>query len=48
MRTLIDNRRCKYIRTIAECHSISKAAQKLYVSQPSLSRLVKKESTAFL
>lgn len=42
MRTLIDNRRCKYIRTIAECHSISKAAQKLYVSQPSLSRLVKK------
>lgn len=39
---MIDNRRCKYIQTIAECHSISKAAQKLYVSQPSLSRLVKK------
>lgn len=39
---MIDNRRCKYIRTIAQCHSISKAAQKLYVSQPSLSRLVKK------
>lgn len=39
---LIDQRRCKYIKTIAECHSISKAAELLYISQPSLSRLVKK------
>lgn len=39
---VIDKRQCKYIKTIAACHSISKAAQKLYVSQPSLSRLVKK------
>ena len=40
--TLIDQRRCKYIKTIAECRSISKAAELLYISQPSLSRLVKK------
>lgn len=39
---MIDKRQCKYIKTIAECHSISKAAQVLYISQPSLSRLVKK------
>lgn len=39
---MIDKRKCKYIKTIAECHSFSKAAQTLYISQPSLSRLVKK------
>ncbi|MEG0803810.1 MAG: LysR family transcriptional regulator, partial [Pygmaiobacter sp.] len=39
---MIDQRRCKYIKTIADCHSFSKAAQQLYVSQPSLSRFVKK------
>jgi len=32
----------KYIQTIAECKSFSKAAKLLYVSQPSLSRFVKK------
>lgn len=39
---MIDQRRCKYIKTIAECRSFSRAAQQLYVSQPSLSRLVRK------
>lgn len=39
---LIDQRRCKYIKAIAECHSFSRAAQQLYVSQPSLSRFVRK------
>lgn len=38
---MIDQRRCKYIKTIAECHSFSRAAQQLYISQPSLSRFVK-------
>ena len=33
---------CKYIKTIAQYHSFSKAAQVLYVSQPALSRFVKK------
>lgn len=39
---MIDQRRCKYIKTIAECHSFSGAARQLYVSQPSLSRFVRK------
>ena len=39
---MIDQRRCKYIKAIAECHSFSRAAQQLYVSQPSLSRFVRK------
>lgn len=39
---MIDQRRCKYIKTIAECSSFSKAAEVLYVSQPSLSRMVKR------
>lgn len=39
---MIDQRRCKYIKTVAECHSFSRAAQQLYVSQPSLSRFVRK------
>lgn len=37
---MIDQRYCKYIKTIAECHSISKAAKALYISQPSLSRFL--------
>ena len=39
---MIDQRYFKYIRTIAQYHSFSKAAQALYVSQPALSRFVKK------
>lgn len=39
---MIDQRICRYIQTIAQYCSFSKAAQVLYVSQPSLSRLVKK------
>lgn len=39
---MIDQRYIKYIKTIAQCHSFSKAAQLLYVSQPALSRFVKK------
>lgn len=39
---MIDQRRCKYVQTISECKSISKAAQQLYISQPSLSCFVKK------
>lgn len=39
---MIDQRQCKYIKTIAECHSFSRASELLYVSQPSLSRYVKK------
>ena len=39
---MIDQRFCKYIKTIAQYHSFSKAAQALYVSQPALSRFVKK------
>lgn len=39
---MINQRRCEYITTIAECKSISKAAQKLFVAQPSLSRYVQK------
>ena len=39
---MIDKRQCRYIKTIAEYHSFSRAAQALYISQPSLSRLVKK------
>lgn len=38
---MIDERKCKLIRTIAEQRSISKAAQVLFVSQPSLSRYVR-------
>ena len=38
---MIDQRFCKYIKTIAQYHSFSKAAQVLYVSQPALSRFVK-------
>lgn len=38
---MIDQRRCKYIKAIASCHSFSRAAQQLYISQPSLSRFVK-------
>lgn len=30
----------KYIATVAELHSISKAAQKLYISQPALTRII--------
>lgn len=39
---MIDQRFCKYIKTIAQYHSFSRAAQVLYVSQPALSRFVKK------
>lgn len=39
---MIDQRYFKYIKTIAQYHSFSKAAQVLYVSQPALSRFVKK------
>ena len=39
---MIDQRFCKYIKTIAQYHSFSKEAQVLYVSQPALSRFVKK------
>ena len=39
---LIDQRLCKYIKTIAQYHSFSRAAQVLYISQPALSRFVKK------
>lgn len=39
---MIDQRYFKYIKTIAQYHSFSKAAQVLYISQPALSRFVKK------
>lgn len=39
---MIDQRFCKYIKAIAQYHSFSKAAQSLYISQPSLSRFVKR------
>ena len=39
---MLDQRYFKYIKTIAQCHSFSKAAQILYISQPALSRFVKK------
>ena len=39
---MIDQRLCKYIKTIAQYHSFSRAAQVLYISQPALSRFVKK------
>ena len=39
---MIDQRYIKYIKAIAQYHSFSKAAQILYVSQPALSRFVKK------
>lgn len=35
---MIDERMCKYIQAIADHKSISKAAQVLFISQPSLSR----------
>ena len=41
-RRVLDQRYFKYIKTIAQCHSFSKAAQILYISQPALSRFVKK------
>lgn len=40
--SMIDQRYFKYIKTIAQYHSFSKAAQVLYISQPALSRFVKK------
>ena len=36
------NRYYEYVRTIAEEGSFSRAAQKLYISQPALSAAVKK------
>ena len=39
---LMDFRELYYITMIADCQSITKAAQKLYISQPSLSHLVSK------
>ncbi|MBE6955201.1 MAG: LysR family transcriptional regulator [Ruminococcaceae bacterium] len=33
-------KQAKYIKTIAECRSITEAARKLYVSQPSLSKML--------
>ena len=33
-------KQAKYIKTIAECGSITEAAKKLYVSQPSLSKML--------
>lgn len=38
---MLDHQRCKYILAVARCQSISKAAEQLYISQPSLSRFVK-------
>lgn len=38
----MDMREYRYILTIADCGSISRAAEKLYISQPSLSMYVKK------
>ena len=38
----IDLNMLKYIRTVYECGSISKAAQELYISQPYLSQSIKK------
>ena len=38
----MDFRELYYITMIADCQSITKAAQKLYISQPSLSHLVSK------
>lgn len=37
---MIDHRQCQYILTIAECHSFSRAAEQLYIAQPSLSRYI--------
>ena len=37
---MIDERRCKYIQTIADRKSISKAARVLFLSQPALSRFL--------
>ena len=36
----MDFREFRYIITVADCQSITKAAAKLYVSQPSLSHLI--------
>lgn len=38
----MDSAKFNYIRTIAECKSISKASQKLHISQPALTRYVNK------
>lgn len=38
---MIDNRLCSYVLTIAECRSFSRAAEQLYIAQPSLSRYIK-------
>ena len=36
----VNLKQAKYIKTIAECGSITEAAKKLYVSQPSLSKML--------
>ena len=36
----MNSKKLKYIITIAECKSISKAASKLFISQPSLSSIL--------
>lgn len=41
MSKIIDQRACRFIKAIAEERSFSRAAEKLYISQPSLSRFVK-------
>ena len=38
----IDLNMLKYIRTVYECGSISKAAHELFISQPYLSQSIKK------
>lgn len=38
---MIDRRQCSYVLTIAECRSFSRAAEQLYIAQPSLSRYIK-------
>lgn len=38
---MIDHKQFRYVLTIAECRSFSKAAELLYLAQPSLSRTIK-------
>lgn len=42
---MIDHKQCRYVLTIAECRSFSRAAELLFLAQPSLSRTIKNLET---